>query len=937
MTEKKSHKGIIVSHTHWDREWYLSFQEFRKRLVALIDDLLDYLPKQPAFKSFMLDGQTVLLEDYLEIRPERTDELRALIQQKNLLVGPFYVLADEFLESGEGMIRNLLLGHKLSEKFGAQPLQVGYVPDTFGHIWQMPQILAGFNIKFMYYFRGYPPLFGNWEEYEGKNDTTPLEHFFESPDGTKSLALHHILGYSNGVALCYAPKREKTFPFQNAIYKIKTTLKRESNRIKSNLILLMNGDDHAMAEWDLPTLVEKWNSEDNLRDKYALELEQGSLEQYFKELEKEVTEGLKLPVLSGELRGSAYTQVTPGCISTRMNLKLLNWRCLRELEKYAEPFSVISWILGASDQKSFIETAWKWLLQNHPHDSICGCSLDRVHEDMITRFRWSLDISSDVVNQACSTIIANTDRDTIREEFRNKFGAKGKDMDIQIIGLFNPHPFNGSFFVEGYVRVKKGIRYSLFDYKGVEVLQFNFDFIPDYRKLESTSQELYKSFKENWFIGKISALINDAPPCGYKLYVLASVGDSIKCREVEKWAPQPLKTEHFIVKFNVNGSIRVMDLLNHYEYHNLNIFENVADDGDEYDFGPLKGDKALYTNEVEAQFTLVNDNKLFTEVRGKIGFSIPYELIGEVYSARVRSDKTVTLQIITEYRIFKHLPRIDIKTKVSNEAKGHRLRAIFPSDIVATHSHADDHFMVMKRTIKPPRDDGWFQDAQNTYHNDAFVDLTDGTRGLAVFNRGLGEFEIIETPVPFDQSGHAIALTLYRSVGWLSQHGHLGRKSGLNGPNIQTPGAQMLDHSFEFEYSLYPHGGNWEKGNVYRAAHAYNAPPIWFGERMEIPFQKIERKLPLEISFLTITNPLIILSAFKVSDRIMSSKEGIILRMFNPTDKKQFTSLIFNKKPISVHLSNLLEQDIEDISVENENIVELSIQPYKIVSLRITL
>ncbi len=935
MTEKELYKGIIVSHTHWDREWYLSFQEFRKRLVSLIDDLLDNLPKQPAFKSFMLDGQTVLLEDYLEIRPERADELRVLIQQKRLFVGPFYVLADEFLESGEGIIRNLLLGHKISEKLGTQPLQVGYVPDTFGHIWQLPQILAGFNIKFLYYFRGYPPLFGNWEEYEGNNDNTPLEHFFESPDGTKSLALHHILGYSNGAALCFSPKKEKAFPFQNAIYKIKNTLKRESTRIKSNIILFMNGDDHATAEWDIPILTKKWNNDFNLREKYALELEHGTLEQFFNELDQQVAEGLQLPILTGELRGSAYTQVTPGCISTRMNLKLLNWRCSLELEKYAEPLSAMNSILGASDQKSFIEIAWKWLIQNHPHDSICGCSLDRVHEDMITRFRWSLDISSDVVNQACSTIIANTDRDKIREQFTNKFRGKGNDVDVQILGLFNPHPFNGPFLVEGFVRVKKGRSYKLFDYNGVELADFNFEYIPDYRNSESISQELYKSFKENWFIGKISALVNDAPPCGYRLYVLASVGDSIKAKEVEKWTPQPLKTDHFIVKFNINGSIRVKDLLNHYEYHNLNLFEDFADDGDEYDYGPLKGDNALYTNEIEAQFTLISDNKLFTEVRAKIDFSVPYELIGEVYSVRNRSDITVTLQIVTEYRVYKHIPRIDIKTKVRNEAKGHRLRTIFPSDIIATHSYADDHFMVIKRTVKPPKDDGWFQDAQNTYHNDAFVDLTDGTRGLAVFNRGLGEFEIIETPVPFDQSGHAIALTLYRSVGWLSQHGHLGRKSGLNGPNIQTPGAQMLGHSFEFEYSLYPHEGNWEKGNLYRTAYAYIAPPLWFGERMEIPFQKIERTLPLESSFLTINNPLIVFSTFKVSDRIMGAKDGIILRMFNPTDKEQYTELSFETAPKNIFISNLLEQDVTQIPVENKKVVELTILPFKIVSLRI--
>ena len=230
------YRGILVSETHWDREWYLSFQEFRKWLVKLIDDLLDNLPKHPEFKSFMLDGQTIVLEDYLEIRPERKADLQKFIQQQRIYIGPFYVLADEFLESGEGMIRNLLLGHKISEQYGVKPMKVGYVPDTFGHIWQLPQILDGFSIHSMYYFRGYPPVFGNHEEIKGKNDTTPLEHYYMSPDGTKALTLHHITGYGNAANICEGKRPEfDEFPYMNAVMRIGESLGRISPRIKSNL------------------------------------------------------------------------------------------------------------------------------------------------------------------------------------------------------------------------------------------------------------------------------------------------------------------------------------------------------------------------------------------------------------------------------------------------------------------------------------------------------------------------------------------------------------------------------------------------------------------------------------------------------------------------------------------------------------------------------
>ena len=312
MARYEHYRGIVVSETHWDREWYLSFQEFRKWLVKLIDDLLDKLPVTPDYKSFMSDGQTVVLEDYLQIRPERRQELTDLIQQKRIIIGPFYVLADEFIESGEGIIRNLMLGHKISESFGVQPMKVGYVPDTFGHIAQMPQILRGFGINSMYYFRGYPPLFGNHEEYEGMNDQTSLEHFYAAPDGTTVLALHHILGYGNAAGIAESPTNDPIFPYLNAIFRFGETFGRVTPRIQSDILLFMNGSDHRMAEWLLPDLIERWNSEPELQEDFPMSLEHGTLEQYFGEIQKMIDEGLELPTISGEARGSMYTQVHSG-------------------------------------------------------------------------------------------------------------------------------------------------------------------------------------------------------------------------------------------------------------------------------------------------------------------------------------------------------------------------------------------------------------------------------------------------------------------------------------------------------------------------------------------------------------------------------------------------------------------------------------------------
>ena len=179
----------VVSHTHWDREWYLTYEQFRMRLVTLIDRLLDLLETEPAYKHFHLDGQTIVLEDYLEIRPEQEPRLRRAIESGRILIGPWYVMPDEFLVSGESLIRNLTRGHQISRQFGG-PMPVGYLPDLFGHVAQMPQIWRQFGLDNTILWRG----FG------GKN----AEYWWQAPDGSRVLMMHlPPEGYCNATRIVF--------------------------------------------------------------------------------------------------------------------------------------------------------------------------------------------------------------------------------------------------------------------------------------------------------------------------------------------------------------------------------------------------------------------------------------------------------------------------------------------------------------------------------------------------------------------------------------------------------------------------------------------------------------------------------------------------------------------------------------------------------------
>ena len=228
----------VVSHTHWDREWYLTHEQFRFRLIALIDRLLDLLDADPSYKHFHLDGQTIVLEDYLEIRPEQEPRLRRAIEQGRILIGPWYVMPDEFLVSGESLVRNLLRGHRISRQFGS-PMPVGYLPDLFGHVGQMPQIWRQFGLDNTILWRGF-----------GGKDA---EYWWDAPDGSRVLMMHlPPEGYCNATRIVFDPEAMMARAAEKVGY--------ERARTRTGQALLMNGVDHVEPHTAIPLLIDRLSS-----------------------------------------------------------------------------------------------------------------------------------------------------------------------------------------------------------------------------------------------------------------------------------------------------------------------------------------------------------------------------------------------------------------------------------------------------------------------------------------------------------------------------------------------------------------------------------------------------------------------------------------------------------------------------------------------------
>ena len=364
---ERAHHLVLVPHTHWDREWYRTHEEFRYRLVRLLDGLLDLLEGDPGFPHFTLDGQTIVLDDYLEVRPEARTRLERLIRAGRLLVGPWTVLPDEWLVSGEALVRNLRLGLRRAAEFGGG-MRLGYVPDQFGHVGQLPQLFAGFGLEGAVLWRGVGA------------DVDRTLFRWQAPDGTELLTVYLIHGYGNAAHLPLDP--------EPLAARLRALIAAQKPHAAVPSLLLMNGSDHLEPQPGLPRALEGLALEEAT-------LELGSLPGYFARARAEAR-GSGLPRHRGELRSGLRSPLLAGCASARMPQKRADFLNDRLLTRYLEPLAAWLGELGGDPDPGMLERAWRLALENHPHDSICGCSVDAVHREMDVRFEREVDATFSV-------------------------------------------------------------------------------------------------------------------------------------------------------------------------------------------------------------------------------------------------------------------------------------------------------------------------------------------------------------------------------------------------------------------------------------------------------------------------------------------------------------------------------------------------------------
>ncbi|MGN8768218.1 alpha-mannosidase [Paenibacillus barengoltzii] len=806
----KQRTAHIVSHTHWDREWYLPYEKHHVRLVELVDALLDKLDGDSAFRSFYLDGQTIIIEDYLQVRPENKERLEKYIREGRILIGPWYILQDAFLTSGEANIRNMQIGHQDALKYGT-PAKIGYFPDTFGLVGQIPQLMLQSGIRNAFFGRGVKPTGFNNTVSDGGYESSFSELIWEGPDGSKVLGILFANWYSNGNEVPVDEAEAKAFWDRK--------LADAEKYAATGELLFMNGCDHQPLQLDLPEAIR--TAEKLYPDTKFIH---SNFPDYLRELEAAL-EGRELSTVKGELR----SQRTDGwgtlvnTASSRVYLKQMNQVGQALLEKVAEPLASMANLLGKDYPHHLFTYAWKTLMQNHPHDSICGCSVDEVHREMVTRFAKSrhvaealIDDSKRVIADAVNTsVFAQYGEDPLPLVVFNTTGwSRTGTVSIELDAA-------RLYLREGLGLEETGRRMKAVDLSGRELVDEQGNTVP------CTVEDLGllfgydlpdDKFRQPYMCRRVKLTFQAADVAALGLRTYAWVR-----RKSAAAATKPaslftgdrvMENEKLKVEIAEDGSFTLIDKSTGQVYRDLGIYEDTGDIGNEYMYKQPEGEKPLTTKGLAAQIRIVEDEPYRASVEISHDWEIPAsadekldeemrELVYYPYRKAQRSSKLTTLKLRTVISLEVAGKGVHIETTIDNTAKDHRIRALFPTDLNATVHQVDSMFEIAERSIEPAPE---WENPSNTQHQQAFVDVSGEGAGLTVANLGLNEYEVLR------DGRNTIAVTLLRSVGELGDWGL-----------FPTPEAQCLGvHTARME--LIPHNGDGMTSGAFTEAYQFQIP-----------------------------------------------------------------------------------------------------------------
>ena len=810
----------LVPHTHWDREWYEPFQVFRMRLVDLIDQLLERMDSDPRLR-FTLDGQAATVDDYLEVRPEAEPVIRRLIADGRLAIGPWQILLDEFLVSGETIVRNLELGWARAESLGGA-MRVGYLPDMFGHIAQMPQILRRAGIERAVVWRGVPAAIDR--------------HAFtwRAPDGSTVETEYLVGGYGNGAYLFDVPSRLGP--------KLGEYRRLHAGSYGDRSLLAMYGTDHAVPSPQLADLVDLVNAADG-----DVEVRLATLSEYLeRDRERHPGPHGDMPTWDGELRSGARANMLMNVVSARVDLKAAAARAERAIERYAEPLSALH---GGGWPGRLLELAWRRLIENSAHDSICGCSHDAVVAQVMGRYAEAEQIASGLIGGVLKRIAAAvpgdgwavvnpspTDRSDLVEldlavpASWSSVALRVEARTIPTQELSREGAVDAVFRVRGsgvgeFFRRRRHGRELLGRFiNGAEIdastdpprIHLSVDRVAEPAELDV--EELVATLESEggkqpdavWDVvlevtkrRRVLALV-PAPALGYAWASEVEGGSDVEESIADPVDVSDRGMTNGLVEIAVgdDGTFRlagggiVLDRVGR--------IVDGGDAGDSYNYGPPAEDRMVQRPDaVDVRHVATGPMRGELAITRRYGW--PRDLTAD---ATGRSDIAVPTDVVTTLELRAGEPFVRVRIEFDNGSRDHRVRWHIPLPTPVESSAADGQFAVVERGLTPEGGHGEVPLA--TFPAVGFVSVA----GCSVLLDQVTEYEVVE--------GRELAITLLRSFGLISRNANPYREDPA-GPELQVPTAQLPGRR-TFGFALLPHAGGWAENGTVAAAEAYRHP-----------------------------------------------------------------------------------------------------------------
>jgi hypothetical protein len=900
----------IVPHTHWDREWYEPFQVFRLRLVDLLDELLPMLDRDLSYARFLLDGQTVVLDDYLAVRPEATTALARLVASGRVSIGPWECLMDEYMVSGETIVRNLQRGMlRASELGGVMP--VGYLPDMFGHVAQMPQILRLAGLEHAVVWRGVPAAVD-------KN-----AFWWFAPDGSRVRAEYLYGSYSNGRDLPHDPEKlvARARGYQHELGHV---------LLDDAGILLMNGTDHHLPQAGLGAVVAAANA---LQDEYRFTIT--SLPEHL------ATQPVAdLPEWTGELRSGARANVLMGVASNRVDVHQACAAAERSIERRAEPLSAL---FRSPDRfpHRLLDEAWTLLVANSAHDSSCACSHDEVVDAVMQRYQEARHLGDALTRQAVlglatsvaapidHTVVVNPTARTRRGVVALDVAGRGVIHYVADDGTACPTQVVGTTTAQGISTVVVGqkIRWILdlmrgHEFAGQPVTTASRTVTPtgtvDVEVVVAAPgdplldlDDLREALLDDGELGRTIRVRQEMPPTRQILVSVPEV-PGYGWRTIRPEAGRSPTTDvygerhglgnaHLQVRVDPADGTLTIATRDGVVVTGANRFVDGGDGGDTYNYSPPAEDYLVERPEF-VQVRTLESGPVRARVLIDALYRWPAYAIGDHLSCGRRADETVLTEVRTTLELRADERFLRVHVELDHRARDHRLRAHFPLPRPVAGSDAECAFAVVHRGLAA--EGGPHEAGLPTFVSRRFVDCSDGTMGLAVLHDGLLEYEVVD-------AGRELAVTLLRATGYLSRAEPALRPNPA-GPLLPVHGAQ-LQKPLAFDYALLPHTGSWTDADLFAAADEFLVPleheRAGDGDR------------PRAGRALTIDG--VVVSA------LTREAGGLAVRCFNPRPVPTVASLRRDETPVDGWVVDLLGAPLEPFSGE------VALRPAEIVTLRL--